>query len=1245
MKTIPIFALLLLLPFLGFSQTDLVKWNGVLNSQPTNVPTVVANYVAADDFTASSNVNLNTNWNGFETSGWGDAATVADRSRYYQMSLRPTTGASMTVTKIRFKYQGEYRRFEVRYAKNASFTGSVSLNVTNPAQFYNTGTQKDLSVNIPVLAGERLYIRIYVYDKVGGTTWRILHTNGGHVPPTIVGTVTAPQPLAGTYTIGQALTNDYKTITDAVAAVNSIGVQGPVTFLLNDADYNNTLGETFPITFNQFTGTSATNTLTIRPNTGVNARIDAYNANGAVPVPAVFKMNGADNIIIDGSNIAGGTSKNLTLDNNSQLTATNRSVIWLVSPASSNAPENVTIKNANLQQANTNGDSFYTMGVYAGADTAALQGLSIGQAASKLKNLTISNVSFLNVKEGVYILDGSAVSSALQNVVIEKSTFGGTSTAERAITAIYMSNVNGFTINRNNITGIYRNHNNGDLAFAGIQIAGASTNGTISANNLSQIEKTVANGVGIAGINLSSTSATTNITVVNNMILDVIGPGNGGENQNGFGIGIFSGSGYKLYHNTVRLTKKQYNNAGISSALFIENNVLNLDVRNNLFVNTQTENSARFAIYVATAGQSTFATLNNNNYYSADKMGSVGSFYQVANIKTLAQWKTATGKDANATDVNVKFMSSEDSHIAPFQIINQTLAAGAALNIANDIDGDARSATAPYRGADEFSSSTCRDSTTYNADGTWSNGLPDHSKAVIIDGIFAPTTDIQACSLTVTATGSMIMPTLKNLFVVNQINIMPGGVLEMSSNSDLVQVSSSVSNTGSATIRRNSSLIKRLDYTMWSSPVTGTQTLLQFSPETLTNRFYTYNTLSNMYAPIADPSTVTFTLAKGYLIRTPNTHSPTVATVVKGAFKGTPNNGTVTIPMVYQGAANSYNAVGNPYPSPINVSEFIDANLNNIEGTLWFWRKTNDATKSSYSILTKFAYAANHAPGGENQFAVDPHGVLNTGQGFIVKAKSAANIVFTNRMRKANSSDQFFRNAMGQDDETAPEAEASRIWLNVTNDADVFTQAVIGYTSEATLDIDNGIDGESFVDGDTNLYSVVGGNTLAIQGRPAFTTEDVVPMGFNTANAGTFTLSIDHMDGIFLGEQTIFVKDNLTNTTHDLKESSYTFTSEIGTFNDRLEIVYTDEALGTDKPVVTPTEVIIFQNAKQVTVTSPEVIKSVVVYDLLGKVMFVNNNVNAQEMTTSALTASNQVVIVKATLENGQAINKKVLVN
>lgn len=1238
MKKLLLSLTILLVTFTTNAQTDLVRWDGIVNSQPSNVPTFMASYVAADNFAASDNVNFAATWNGWETSGWGEANAAVNYTKFYQMNVRPTSGASMTVTKIRFKYQGEYRKFEVRYAKNAEFTNSVSLGITNPAQFYNSATQKDLSVNIPVLAGERLYIRIYVYDRVGGSTWRILHTNGGNLPPTIVGTVTPPAPLSGVYTIGQSLNNHYKTITEAVAALNALGVQGPVTFLLNDTDYNNTLGETFPITINQFAGSSAANTVTFRPNTGITARIDAYNANGTVPVPGVFKLNGADNIIIDGSNVANGTGRNLTIDNNSQLTYTNRSVIWLASPSATNAAENITIKNANIQQSFVNGDSFYAMGVYAGADSATGSGLTIGTSSAKLKGLKISNIGFMNVKEGVYILD--AGNGTAQNVTVENSDFGGSTIADRMITAIYLSNINGFTINKNRISNIYRNHNSGDLGFAGIQIAGASSNGTISANNINKVDKTVANGVGIAGINLSSTVSNNNITVVNNMVQDVIGPGNGGENQNGFGIGIFSGSGYKLYHNTVRLTKPQYNNAGISSALYIETGVLNLDVRNNIFVNTQPSNSRRFSIYVAAVGQNTFTTLNNNNYYSVDAMGAIGTFYTAQNIKTFAQWKTATGKDGASTTVNPSFASATDAHLAQFDAANQAInGTGQALAVTIDIDGDTRSTTAPDMGADEFGNAGCDASTTYNADGTWSNGYPSAGKAVIIIGTFAPTTDIEACSLTVTSTGSMIMPGNRNLYVVNKITVENGGILTTESNSDLIQFNP-VANSGIMNVKRNSSKIKRLDYTLWSSPVTGTQTLLQFSPLTLPNRFYTYNTVTNIYNTVVAAST-TFAAAKGYLIRTPDNHPSTVATIYNGMFTGTPNNGTVSIALAYDGAAKAYNAIGNPYPSPISVKEFVDANINNIEGTLWFWRKTNDPTKSSYTTLTKLAYVANTAPGGENEFAIDPRGVLNTGQGFIVKAKSASSVTFTNTMRRVNSTDQFFRMA-NQEQSVAEETEASRIWINVTNTAGAFNQAVIGYTADATNGYDNGIDGISIADGSMNLYTKADDMLLTIQGRPQFNEQDVVALGFKTEAEGTFEIALDHFDGLFLSEQAVYLHDNVTGEYQNLKDGSYTFTTTAGTFENRFEIVYTTQALGTEHPATPLTEIVVYKNNGQVAIQSPATIKSVVVYDMLGKVVAVNNNVSSNEYTTSNLMAG-QVVIVKATLDNGQVVNKKII--
>ena len=70
----------------------------------------------------------------------------------------------------------------------------------------------------------------------------------------------------------------YSTLTAAVADLNLRGVSGPIRFLLTDATYST--GETFPITFNIANENlpTATNTVTIKPNTGVTSIITGATA-------------------------------------------------------------------------------------------------------------------------------------------------------------------------------------------------------------------------------------------------------------------------------------------------------------------------------------------------------------------------------------------------------------------------------------------------------------------------------------------------------------------------------------------------------------------------------------------------------------------------------------------------------------------------------------------------------------------------------------------------------------------------------------------------------------------------------------------------------------------------------------------------------------------------------------------------------------------------------------------------------
>ncbi|MDZ4668623.1 MAG: BNR-repeat neuraminidase N-terminal domain-containing protein [bacterium] len=99
-------------------------------------------------------------------------------------------------------------------------------------------------------------------------------------------------PLNGNYLVGS--TQTYSTVTAAVSDLGSLGVSGPVTFILTDTIYNAATGEVFPITIGSYTGASSTNTVTISPSIGNFARIESFNN------VATLDLNGVNYLKIDG---------------------------------------------------------------------------------------------------------------------------------------------------------------------------------------------------------------------------------------------------------------------------------------------------------------------------------------------------------------------------------------------------------------------------------------------------------------------------------------------------------------------------------------------------------------------------------------------------------------------------------------------------------------------------------------------------------------------------------------------------------------------------------------------------------------------------------------------------------------------------------------------------------------------------------------------------------------------------------
>jgi hypothetical protein len=443
-----------------------------------------------------------------------------------------------------------------------------------------------------------------------------------------------------------------------------------------------------------------------------------------------------------------------------------------------------------------------------------------------------------------------------------------------------------------------------------------------------------------------------------------------------------------------------------------------------------------------------------------------------------------------------------------------------------------------------------------------------------------------------------------------------------------------VDNTGAVTVKRNSSLLKRLDYTLWSSPVVG-QNLLNFSPQTITSRFYLYNSTTNFYESVPSPSTTTFEVGKGFLIRMPNKHPAVTPTAWAGQFVGVPHNGNYNVTMQDDLAGERFNLVGNPYPSPINALSFIEDanNSGSITGTLYFWRKTNGSANPSYCTWTSGGFVTNN-----DDQTFDLNDVIQTGQAFFVEATGTNDqLLFTNEMRVDNTANQFFRNA-----QATTAVERNRVWLNASNAAGAFSQTMIGYMTNASNGLDTQIDGKYINDGEIALTSLLDATPMAIQGRALpFDAADVVPMRFKATTAGTYTIAIDHADGLFANGQTVFLRDNVTGVTHNLSDGAYSFAAEAGTFDSRFEVVY-QSTLGTDTPVLTRNQVVVYASDNAtITVNSGTVVMSAIkVFDIRGRLLTESNNINASQ-TTLRINAANEVLLLQITAVTGETITKK----
>lgn len=533
----------------------------------------------------------------------------------------------------------------------------------------------------------------------------------------------------------------------------------------------------------------------------------------------------------------------------------------------------------------------------------------------------------------------------------------------------------------------------------------------------------------------------------------------------------------------------------------------------------------------------------------------------------------------------------------------------------------------------------------------WSTGSPpkNDKNAIVFSGDYEINEDLTGCSCTVNSGVDVVVNSGHTLTIANAVNN-NGGTLTFENNASLLQTNENV-NTGNIIYKRDTAPVRRYDFTCWSSPVNRMPsfTLHDLSPDTLGDKYYKYDPI-NGWVIIYNGNEV-MEAGRGYIVRAPQYYDITTPAIFNGTFVGVPNNGTISIPLA--AAERSY-LLGNPYPSAIYADRFIVDNKDNLYGTLYFWTHNSPPRQEpggdhKYYYNTD-DYAIYNLTGSTNVGDMEgvgattpgyqdpPLGYIAAGQSFFVQSKTAVNAVFTNSMRVPGNNTQFFKS-------NKENTTGHRVWLNLTNTQGAFKQILIGYVEGATNSWDNNYDGMT-MDGNKYLdfYSINEFMKLVIQGRGLpFLETDVVPLGYRSTIEGTFTISIDHTNGD-LSTHTIYLEDKLTNILHNLKSSDYTFSTAIGTFDDRFVLRYAQPVLGTDDFMNTEQTVLVSAKEKIIEVHSnKENISEISIFDVSGKLLYHVSKIGATTFKIPGLYSGNQVLIVKTTLENGNITSTKTI--
>jgi trimeric autotransporter adhesin len=538
------------------------------------------------------------------------------------------------------------------FGSGQTFQWQTAKSLSGP--FGNLGMPM-LTPDTTIIADTTSYFRVLI---TCGTNTVYTDTAKLVVNPALpTGAFTINKTIPGSYIPGVPGGN-FISFNEAKAAMGC-GIGGPVVFNVEPG----TGPYTEQLILDSIYGTSAINTITFNGN----GNTITFNAT-STGQRAVIKLNGADHIIFDSLTIeAGGGTYGYG--------------VQLINNADSNTFRNCTI-NTSVTSSSTN---------YAGI----VINSSDAGAISTGNTLCDGNVFDGNTITGGYY-GATLVGNTTAPGFLNNNSFTNNTIQDFYNYGLYLAGTNTTAVAGNIFTRAVRG--NTATSVYGIYVTTAASNRLhISKNRFTRFFGGItANTATFYGIYHNSVTPANEDTVSNNLFYDL--DGNGPI----FALYNTNSGNILYYHNTVSIDNTASTASGASVGFYQTTTVNGIQFIDNIITISRGGTGAKHAIYLnATASE---VLSNYNDFYVTGTNAHTG-FY-AANRTTLADWQTASSKDANSLDHNPLYTDAATGNYMPMLAALDNK--GTPIGIATDILNAVRHVTTPDIGAYEFAPLPCQ---------------------------------------------------------------------------------------------------------------------------------------------------------------------------------------------------------------------------------------------------------------------------------------------------------------------------------------------------------------------------------------------------------------------------------------------------------------------------------------------------------------------------------------------------------